>query len=30
MSPTDTLQDLRTEMVLTLEKVGIIVEAQHA
>jgi glutamine synthetase len=29
VSPTDTLQDLRTEMVLTLEKVGIIVEAQH-
>jgi glutamine synthetase len=29
VSPTDTLQDLRTEMVLALEKVGIVVEAQH-
>ena len=29
VSPTDTLQDLRTEMVLTLERVGIAVEAQH-
>ena len=27
--PTDHYQDLRTEMVLTLEKVGIPVEAQH-
>jgi glutamine synthetase len=27
--PSDTLQDLRTEMVLTLERVGITVEAQH-
>src|ERR687895_1375136 len=29
VSPTDTLQDLRTEMVLALERVGITVEAQH-
>ncbi|MBF0529280.1 MAG: type I glutamate--ammonia ligase [Deltaproteobacteria bacterium] len=29
VSPTDSLQDLRTEMVLTLEKIGIRVEAQH-
>ncbi len=27
--PTDTLQDIRSEMVLELEKMGIIVEAQH-
>ena len=27
--PTDTLQDLRTEMVMELEKIGIEVEAQH-
>jgi glutamine synthetase len=27
--PTDTLQDIRTEMVLELEKLGIVVEAQH-
>ncbi len=27
--PTDTLQDLRSEMVLELEKIGITVEAQH-
>ncbi len=27
--PTDSMADLRTEMVLTLEKVGIAVEAQH-
>jgi len=27
--PTDSLQDIRTEMVLTLEKIGIAVEAQH-
>jgi len=27
--PTDSLQDLRTEIVLTLEKAGIRVEAQH-
>jgi len=27
--PTDKFQDLRTEMVLTLEKLGIAVEAQH-
>ncbi len=27
--PTDSLQDLRTEIVLTLEKVGIRIEAQH-
>lgn len=29
VSPTDSLQDLRSEMVLTLEKIGIRVEAQH-
>lgn len=29
VSPKDTAQDLRTEMVLTLEEVGIIIEAQH-
>ncbi len=29
VSPTDTLQDLRTEMVLEMMKVGIIVEAHH-
>ena len=28
-SPTDTLQDLRTEICLTLQQVGIRVEAQH-
>jgi len=28
-SPSDTLQDLRTEMVLTMEECGIAVEAQH-
>jgi glutamine synthetase len=27
--PTDTLQDVRTEMVLTMQKLGINVEAQH-
>jgi glutamine synthetase len=27
--PTDTLQDLRTEMVLEMQKLGIVVEAQH-
>jgi glutamine synthetase len=27
--PTDSLQDLRTEMVLTMQKLGIKVEAQH-
>jgi len=27
--PTDTLQNLRTEMCLEMEKVGIIIEAQH-
>ncbi len=27
--PTDSLQDLRTEIVLTLEKIGIRIEAQH-
>jgi glutamine synthetase len=27
--PTDSLQDLRTEMMLTLESIGIFVEAQH-
>ena len=27
--PTDSLQDLRTEMMLTLEEMGILVEAQH-
>ena len=29
VSPNDTLQDLRTEMVLTMEACGIPVEAQH-
>jgi glutamine synthetase len=29
VSPTDTLQDVRTEMVLEMEKAGIVVEAQH-
>ena len=29
VAPTDTLQDLRTEMVLEMEKVGSVVEAQH-
>ena len=29
VAPNDTLQDLRTEMVLTLEELGILVEAQH-
>jgi glutamine synthetase len=29
VAPADTLQDLRTEMVLTLEAAGIAVEAQH-
>jgi len=29
VAPTDTLQDLRTEMVLTMEQCGIEVEAQH-
>jgi glutamine synthetase len=27
--PTDSLQDIRSEMVLTLEKIGVQVEAQH-
>jgi len=27
--PTDTLQDLRTEMVLEMQKLGIVIEAQH-
>ena len=27
--PTDSLQDIRSEMVLTLEKIGVLVEAQH-
>jgi len=27
--PTDSLQDIRSEMMLTLEKIGIIIEAQH-
>ncbi len=27
--PTDSQQDLRTEMVLTLEKIGVIIECQH-
>jgi glutamine synthetase len=27
--PTDSQQDIRTEMVLTLEKIGIAIEAQH-
>jgi glutamine synthetase len=29
VAPTDSMVDLRTEMVLTMEKVGIAVEAQH-
>jgi glutamine synthetase len=29
VSPTDSFQDLRTEMVLELEKAGIVIEAQH-
>ena len=29
MPPTDTLQDLRTEMVLTMESLGIPIEAHH-
>ncbi|MBI2891173.1 MAG: type I glutamate--ammonia ligase [Nitrospirae bacterium] len=29
VSPNDTQQDIRTEMLLTMEKVGIIVEKQH-
>ncbi|MBI2058371.1 MAG: type I glutamate--ammonia ligase [Nitrospirae bacterium] len=29
VSPNDTFQDLRTEMLLTMQKVGIIVEKQH-
>ena len=28
-APTDTLQDLRSEMVMELEKMGIVIEAQH-
>jgi glutamine synthetase len=27
--PTDGLQDIRSEMVLTLEKIGVLIEAQH-
>ncbi len=27
--PTDTMQDLRTEMCLELEKLGVVIEAQH-
>ncbi len=27
--PTDTMQDLRSEMMLTLEKIGVLIEAQH-
>ncbi|MBW1800326.1 MAG: type I glutamate--ammonia ligase [Deltaproteobacteria bacterium] len=27
--PTDSMQDIRSEMMLTLEKVGVLVEAQH-
>ena len=27
--PTDSLQDIRSEMVLTLEKIGVLIEAQH-
>jgi glutamine synthetase len=27
--PTDSQQDLRSEMVLTLEKIGVLIEAQH-
>ena len=29
MPPTDSQQDLRSEMVLTLEKIGVLTEAQH-
>ncbi len=29
VSPSDSLQDIRTEMVMVLEKLGILVEAQH-
>ncbi len=27
--PTDSMQDIRTEMMLTLEKIGVLIEAQH-
>jgi len=27
--PTDSLQDIRSEMMLTLEKIGVPVETQH-
>ncbi|MBW1918856.1 MAG: type I glutamate--ammonia ligase [Deltaproteobacteria bacterium] len=27
--PTDSLQDIRSEMILTLEKIGVLIEAQH-
>ncbi len=27
--PTDTMQDLRSEMMLTLENIGVLIEAQH-
>lgn len=27
--PTDSMQDIRSEMVLTMEKIGIMIEAQH-
>lgn len=27
--PTDSMQDLRSEMMLTLEKIGVLIEAQH-
>ena len=27
--PTDSMQDLRSEMLLTLEKIGVLIEAQH-
>ncbi len=27
--PTDTMQDLRSEMMLTMEKIGVLIEAQH-
>ena len=29
MPPADTLQDIRTKMVTTLERIGIAVEAHH-
>ena len=29
VAPTDSMQDLRSEMVLTLEKMGVLIEAQH-